>query len=370
MSQFKFQMGTRVFFGKDCINNNKAEIIKYGKKAFIVTGKASGKKSGALDDIISVLNEASVEYCIFDRVENNPSLENVKEGGNEAARFNADFVIGIGGGSPLDASKAIAILAVNDIEPSRLLKNEFTNKPLPIIAVPTTAGTGSEVTAASILTIKDLQTKMSFVHEDVFPKAAFIDAKYTESMSYDTAVNTAIDALSHAIEGYLNRTASIMSDLYAVEAIKVFGECMDNLIENRLDYDARERLLYSSMLAGMAIAQTGTTIAHGMGYSLTYFKDIPHGKANGLLLTEYLKFNSEAAGEKIKKVLGLLNFKNIGEFQAFMGKLIKKEMVFSEEELKLYASLAMKQRSTLKNLREVAEEDLFIILRKSLMEKE
>lgn len=369
MLQFNFQTGTKVFFGRDCINNNKAEIIKYGKKAFIVTGRTSGKLSGALDDIISVLDEAGIEYSIFDRVENNPSLENVKEGGNEAAGFNADFVIGIGGGSPLDASKAIAILAVNDIEPVKLLKNEFTNKPLPIIAVPTTAGTGSEVTAASILTIKDLRTKMSFVHEDVFPKAAFIDAKYTESMSYDTAVNTAVDALSHAIEGYLNRTASIMSDLLAVEAIKVFKACMDGLIANRLDYDTRERLLYSSMLAGMTIAQTGTTIAHGMGYSLTYFKDIPHGKANGLLLAEYLKYNSEVAGEKVNRVLELLDLKNIDEFQTFMGKLIKNEITFSEEELKLYASLAMKQRSTLKNLRAVAEEDLFMILNKSLQGK-
>ncbi len=368
MTQFRFQLGTKVFFGKDCINNNKPEIVKYGKRAFIVTGRTSGRKSGALDDVIGVLNEAGIEYTVYDRIENNPSLENVKEGGNEASGFNSDFVIGIGGGSPLDASKAIAILAVNDIDPFKLLKNEFTNKPLPIIAVPTTAGTGSEVTAASILTIKDLQTKMSFVHEDVFPRAAFIDAKYTESMSYDVAVNTAIDALSHAIEGYLNRISNIMSDLYAIEAMKVFRECIGNLLDNSLDYDARERLLYSSMLAGMTIAQTGTTIAHGMGYSLTYFKDIPHGKANGLLLSEYLRYNSETAGEKVQRILDVLGFKNIDEFEGFMGKLIRNEIGFSTEELRIYASLAMKQRSTLKNVRDVTEEDMFEILNKSLME--
>lgn len=367
MTQFKFQLGTKVFFGKDCMLSNKSEIIKLGKRAFIVTGKASGKKSGALNDIVEILEAAGIEYTVFDNVENNPSLENVKEGGNAAAGFKADFIIGIGGGSPLDASKAIAVLATNDIDPIKLIKLEFSNKPLPIIAIPTTAGTGSEVTAASIMTVKDLQTKMSFVHEDVFPKVAFIDAKYTQSMSYEIAVSTAVDALSHAIEGYLNKTATVMSDFYALETLRVFRNCINSLIENKLDYDARERLLYASMLAGMTIAQTGTTIAHGMGYSLTYFKGIQHGKANGLLLTEYLKYNVDVAKEKVQNVLSALNLKNIDEFGAVMGKLIQNDKEFSEDELKFYASLAIKQRSTLKNLRTVTEEDMYVILKKSLV---
>lgn len=367
MNKFKFQSGTKVFFGANCLFDNKSEITKLGKKAFIITGKTSGFKSGALTDIISILNEANIEYQIFDKIENNPSLENVKEGGAACREAKADFIVGIGGGSPLDAAKAIAILAVNDIEPIQLLKNQFTQKPLPIAAIPTTAGTGSEVTAASILTIPEYETKMSFVHEDVFPKAAFLDAKYTESMTRDIAVNTAIDAMSHAIEGYLNKTASPMSDIFALESLEIFGACIENLCDNKFDSETREKLLYASMLAGLTIAQTGTTIAHGMGYSLTYFKDIPHGKANGLLLAEYLRYNCEAAQDRVQAVLNALNLISIDDFEKIMNKLIINDIDFTQEELKKYSSLAVKQKSTAKNLRSTNEEDMYKIMEKSLM---
>lgn len=366
MNKFKFQSGTKVFLGSDCLFDNKNEILKLGKKAFIVTGKTSGHRSGALSDIVKILDEAGIKYEIFDKIENNPSLQNVKDGGTACRMSGADFIIGIGGGSPLDAAKAIAILAVNDIEPIKLLKNEFTKKPLPIAAIPTTAGTGSEVTAASILTIPEYETKMSFVHEDVFPKVAFLDAKYTESMTRDVAVNTAIDAMSHAIEGYLNKTASPMSDIFALESLKIFSTCMENLCEGKFDKDTREKLLYASMLAGITIAQTGTTIAHGMGYSLTYFKDIPHGKANGLLLTEYLKYNYEAAQDRVDSVLKALKLMSIDDFEKIMKRLISNDVEFSQEELKKYSSLAMKQRSTAKNLRAVNEEEMYGILDRSL----
>ncbi|MDP4182687.1 MAG: iron-containing alcohol dehydrogenase family protein [Bacillota bacterium] len=366
MTKFKFQSGTKAYFGKDCMFDNKGDLIKLGKKAFIVTGKTSGKTSGALDDVVSIFEGVGIKYEVFDKIENNPSLENVKLGGMAAANSDADFIVGIGGGSPLDAAKAIAILATNDIEPIQLIKNDFYNRPLPIAAIPTTAGTGSEVTAASILTIPEYETKMSFVHEDVFPKVAFLDAKYTESMSRDIAVNTAVDAMSHAIEGYLNKTATLVSDMFAIEALNVFGECLINLGENNFDYETREKLLYSSMLAGLTIAQTGTTIAHGIGYSLTYFKNIPHGKANGLLLTEYLRFNNSVAKDRIQNVLNALKIKSIDDFGSYMKKLVISDIEFSEDELKKYASLAMKQKNTAKNLRSVCEEDMYEILLKSL----
>jgi alcohol dehydrogenase class IV len=174
--QFKFQLATRVFLGTGCIRQNREELLKLGKKAVIITGRNSAKASGALNDIIEILREASLEYHVYDKIENNPTLENVREAGLEAKSFGADFVIGIGGGSPLDAAKAVAVLAVNSIQPSELYTNTFENKPLPIAAIPTTAGTGSEVTPYSILNRNDLETKMSFGNEDTFPKIAFMDA--------------------------------------------------------------------------------------------------------------------------------------------------------------------------------------------------
>ncbi|ADU73261.1 alcohol dehydrogenase class IV [Acetivibrio thermocellus AD2] len=355
---FKFKIGTKVFFGKECVKENKAVFKDFGKRALLVTGKNSAKASGAFSDVVEVLEEYGIDYEIYDRVANNPSLENVKEGGEAARKFDADFIIGIGGGSPLDASKAVAVLATNDIEPVDLYKNVFENKPLPIIAIPTTAGTGSEVTPYSILTRDDMKTKKSFGNEDTFPAVAFIDARYTESMSYETTVDTALDAFTHALEGYLGRRSTPVSDILAVEAIRIFGECLENLLNNKFDYDVREKLLYMSMLGGMVISHTGTTIIHGMGYSLTYFKDIPHGRANGMLVREYLKYNYEAAKEKTDNVLRLLKVPSIDAFGEIIDRLIPQKPVLTKEEIELYASLAMKQNSTLSNARTVVKEDM------------
>lgn len=364
--QFKFHLGTKVLFGKDCIKLNKSEFLKYGKKAVIVTGKSSGKSSGALNDVVAALEENEIQYLIYDNVENNPTLENVKEGGLAAASFNAGFVIGIGGGSPLDAAKAIAVLAVNSIEPLELYKNEFTKVPLPIIAIPTTAGTGSEVTPYSILTRSDLETKMSFGNDDTFPKVAFMDASYTESMPYNVTVNTAVDALSHAMEGYLSKRSTPASDLFAVESMKIFGECIENLIQDKFDFDVREKLLYMAILGGMVISHTGTTVVHGMGYSLTYFKDIPHGMANGLLLAEYLKFNYDFSKEKIDNVLQYLKVNDFDEFDMKMRKMMPSVITLSHEELNRYAAITMKQRSTGYNIKPVTEDDIIKILDSSM----
>lgn len=364
--EFKFLMPTKVLLGKDCVDKNKAVFKEYGNKAFIVTGEWSGKSSGALDDVIRILEEAGIGYEVYDKVGNNPTLDNVKDGGNAASKFGADFIIGIGGGSPLDAAKAVAVLAVNDMEPAELYNNTFARKPLPIIAIPTTAGTGSEVTPYSILTRKDMQTKMSFGNEDIFPKVAFLDARYTESLPYDVTVNTVVDALSHAVEGYISKRSMPVSDALAQEAMEKIGQCLGNLKNKELDFDTREKLLYASMLAGMVIAHTGTTIVHGMGYSLTYFKDIPHGEANGMLMKEYFKYNYEAAGQKIDNILKLLGVNNIDDFGAMIDDLLARKVGVSDEELELYASLAMKQRSTSFNAREVVQSDLVTILRNSL----
>ena len=287
--QFTFQAKTKVFFGEDCLSANKASLAQLGSRALIVTGKTSGAASGALSDLEKILDDLGGAWALFDAVENNPSLDTVAAGAALAAAFSPDFIVGIGGGSPLDAAKAIAVLAVNDIRPVDLFNNQFTNTPLPVAAIPTTAGTGSEVTPYAILTRDDLQTKKSFGNELTFPAFAFLDAKYTASMPEEVAVHTAVDAFSHALEGFLNKRSTSMSDMISVASMGVFGECIPSLRARLFDKDTRERLLYMSMLAGIVISQTGTTSVHSMGYCLTYFKSVPHGKANGLLLGEYLK---------------------------------------------------------------------------------
>jgi len=361
--QFKFRIATKVFFGEGCLNKNKSEIAGFGKKCMIVTGRSSGKKSGALDDMTKALEELSIDYIIYDKIENNPSLENVADAGKIAREEKVDFIAGIGGGSPLDASKAVAVLAVNDIQPVELFNNAFDNRPLPIIAIPTTAGTGSEVTPYSILTRNDIKNKMSFGNDDIFPAVAFLDARYTESLPYSVTVDTAIDALSHAVEGYTNKRSTIMSDIFAVEAISVFGECLDNLLTNKIDYRIREKLLYMAMLGGMVISHTGTTIVHGLGYPLTYYKGIPHGRANGMLMAEYLKFNYEAIKDKADNILRLLRVGSLDEFGKIMKKLVNTELSLSEDEITLFASTGAKHRSVAQNPRDIAVSDMVSILK-------
>ena len=367
--QFKYYIGTRVIFEKNCVQLHKAELGKYGGKAFLVTGRRSAKESGAIDDISDVLEEQDIEYNIFDRVENNPTIENVAEGGREARNNKADFIIGIGGGSPLDASKAIAVLASNDIDPVALYGNTFESKPLPVIAVPTTAGTGSEVTPYAVLTRNDLQTKMSFGNEYTFPVLAFMDAVYTESMPYDVTVNTAVDALSHAVEGYLSRRSTPVSDIFAVEAINIFGLCLNRLITGSIDFETREKLLYMAMLGGMVISHTGTTIIHGMGYNLTFFKGLPHGKANGLLIAEYLNFNYEYSKGKIDKILKTLGMSCIKEFGDLIKSLMGCSLSLKAEEIEKFSFITMQQKSTSYNIRNVNDTDIKDIYRKVFEEK-
>lgn len=362
--QFKFHMPTKAYFGEGCIAQYSSELARYGSKAFIITGGRSARASGALADVSSALKQLSIEYTIFEQVENNPSTHTVKNGGIAARQAGADFIIGIGGGSPLDAAKAIAVLAVNEMEPEELFSNIFKNKPLPVIAVPTTAGTGSEVTPYSVLTRKDLETKGSFGTPETFPVLAFLDPHYTESQSPEVTVNTAVDAFSHCVEGYLGKRRTPTTDALAQEGIQLFGTCLESLRSGRITYGDREKLLYISMLGGMVIAHTGTTIVHGAGYSLTYFKDIPHGKANGYLMSEYLRFNYEYEKDRIDQILKLMNLRTMDEMEEVMAALIGRAPKLEEAEIKKFAQLTMKQRSTATNARPVQVSDIEEILRK------
>jgi alcohol dehydrogenase class IV len=345
MNEFKFHMPVKVFFGADCLNNNASELLKYGKRALIVTGGHSAHRSGALDDVIRILNESGADHEIFSSVENNPGLDSVGRAGEMAASFGADMIVGIGGGSPLDAAKAAAVLATNPIDPIRLYENVFQNKPLPIVAIPTTAGTGSEVTQYSILTRKDVGTKMSFGNESTFPVLAFLDPNYTMSMPPDVTANTAVDAFSHAMEGYLSKRAGPMSDDLALASMRYFAMCREALLSGDPNYTDRENLLYSSLLAGTVIAQTGTTALHAMGYALTYYKGVAHGRANGLLMEEYLRFNESEAGDRIALALKTAGFDGIADLGNFMRSLFPDRIEILPEEAADFEKLALLQRS-------------------------
>lgn len=347
--EFLFSMPTRIFFGAECIRKNGSAMKAFGKRAMIVTGKHSARACGALDDVQAVLAENGIESVLFDKVENNPSVETVDEAAQLARAEKTEFIIGIGGGSPIDAAKAIAVLAANeDRKALDLFRNDF-QKVQPIVAVPTTAGTGSEATPYSVLLRKDMETKVSFGTPQTFPTMAFLDTKYTMSLSENITINTAIDAFTHSLEGYLAKRSTVMSDALALSGIEAFGKCLPHLISFTLDQEDRDNLMYASLIGGMVIAHTGVTIAHGMGYCYTYFHDIPHGKANGLLVREYLKYNAPACEQKIQKVLELLHCNTIDELGAYLELLIGKAPELTEEDVEKYTELTMIQKGSIAN---------------------
>lgn len=348
---FKYLMPTKIIAGENAVKENTADLI-LGKKAMIVTGKSSGAKSGALSDVTEVLNKEGIEYIVYDCISNNPTIEETVKGGKAAKDFGADFIIGIGGGSPLDASKAIAVFAVNepkegsDFEMYDIFSGKYKNKPLPMAAIPTTAGTGSEVTPYSILTLHKEHNKKSFSSPDVFYKTAFLDGRYTLNLPLQIARNTAVDALSHLLEGLTDKKSSPASDYIALEGLRIIGKHIDALKTGDFNVEVCTRLLWAAALGGIVISQTGTTIVHSMGYALTYYKNIPHGMANGLLLGEYLERTNKVLPEKIACAMNALGM-TLSEFKAFLKSVLPCEEKFSEEELREWAKTSIKAKNAI-----------------------
>ncbi len=341
---FRYYMPVKTFFGRDCVKKNSAEFKNFGSRALIVTGKHSAEKNGSLADVASALNTAGIPFTHFNRIEPNPTVENVREVSEAARGCGADFIIGIGGGSPLDAAKAAAILAANDITDDDLFNLNFKNMPLKIAAIPTTAGTGSEVTPYSILSYKKISNKRSVASDTLFPAVALLDPHYTVTLSREVTINTAVDALSHAVEGYLAARATDVIKPFAIESITLLGEALPVLVNAEADYETREKLLYASMLAGIVIAHTGTTAVHAMGYPLTYHKNIDHGRANALVMCSYLKFIAPSQ-KRVSHILAAMKLDSIDKLGALIDALLGEKETISDDEIELFTETAIQGKN-------------------------
>lgn len=311
---------TQIYNEPDCVLNHAKEICSYGKKALIVTGKHSAKTNGSLKDITDVLGNGHIAYSIFDEIEENPSVETVMKARNFGLQEKVDFVIGIGGGSPLDASKAIALMIANPDQNEDILYDSISLPSLPVIAIPTTCGTGSEVTPYAILTLHQQRTKKSISHR-IFPKLALLDIKYLKSLPHETLVNTAVDALAHLIESYLNANTNELNRIYSSEGLRIYNKCKKCLIDRSFSDIDYLSLLNMSMLGGMAIAHTGTSLPHGLSYAVTYELSVPHGKAVGIFLSSFVKYYPDY--NSAKEVLHFMDFDNIDEFEKHMALLTR-----------------------------------------------
>lgn len=335
-----FFMPTRVLFGRGVLTQN-AEHLRLGKHALIVTGRHSAKLCGALDDVTAVLSAAGIAYTVFDKITENPPLLTCHEGGKLAAAVGADFVIGIGGGSPLDAAKAIAAFATNPgLEPLDVYDQEKrVAHSLPIIAIPTTAGTGSEVNPYAVVTLPDGERKKTFTCADSWPCVAFVDPKYTDSLPYGTTVSTALDAFAHALESYLSPKSSVLSENAALFAAEKIWDVLSQY-PDAFTPDMRDALSVASTAAGVAISVTGTGFPHPLGYSITLLDGIPHGRACAAFAEDYITYNEKhpVGKERIARFAAAIGT-TPKVMKTYLPALAEVELSFTDEEIELRVAL-------------------------------
>ncbi len=325
-----FFMPTKVLYGKDIILKNRELIRDLGENFLIISGKSS-QKNGSLDDVLDALEGKNVQ--IYDETPENPPTDIIKPIAQK--NYDADVVIGLGGGSPMDAAKAVAVLIENHLLSAEDLYDKTKySRAKTIVCIPTTAGSGSEVTQYSVLTFNG--KKRGFSHECVFPKISFVDYKYTMTLGKNLTISTALDALSHAMEGYISLKSTPFSDTLAIESMKIIKEYLPKLLDDPENEFYRERIMFASTLAGMVIAQTGTTIAHALGYNLTTDKDVKHGLATAVFLPFELREASKFVKEKVDTVFKIFDG-SLYEFFALLG--VRLYIIISDEEINRWANI-------------------------------
>ena len=312
----KYYMPVKVYDETDCVRAHAKEICALGSHALIVTGQRSAFENGSFDDITAVLKENGVRFEVFSGVEENPSTETVFAAKERFGSSGIDLVIGVGGGSPMDAAKAIALVLLHDdygIEDLYDAQKESTA--LPIVCIPTSCGTGSEVTGVSVLTRHDKKTKVSMVHK-VFPDIALIDGKYLCSAPRSLIVNSSVDALSHMIESRLSKKADDYVRMLTDTGLKMWASIRDCLTGKKTcSKNDFSLLMRSSAIAGMSIAQSGTSVPHALSYILTYDLAIPHGRAVAFFLSGFL---AAAPETERNDIIHLSGFSGMPDFDSFI----------------------------------------------------
>lgn len=315
VQSLNYHMPTRIIFGPGRMLEAGKEAKAMGKKAFLVTGRKAMKKLGVTDRLIDNLKSSGLDVTLFDKTEPNPSKETVHEGAELLKKEKADLVIGLGGGSALDAAKAIAVIASSggDIW-DYVGMDKITNPVLPIIAIPTTAGTGSEVTHIAVVSDKRNKLKDAVVSHHIFPQVALVDPELMIYMPQYVTASTGIDVLAHAIETYTSNFAQPISGTLALRAIELCSRNLPIASLKEKDIEARANMALASTLAGMAIAQSDTTVAHIIGEALGAFFNVDHGVAVGILLPYVMEYNlctnlqkfaeiAHAMGERIESLM-------------------------------------------------------------------
>ncbi len=275
--------------------SSAGELLKgLGSKALVCVGGSSARKNGSLDRLLHSLEAAGLSSAVFEGIPSDPDVAAVEKGYALCRQSGCDLVVGMGGGSVLDTAKAVGLLAVNggsvtDYETSRPPKPM-----LPMLAVPTTAGTASEVTKMAVITDPAQKKKMLLNCEEILPSVALLDVELTYSLPAKIAAATGMDALTHAMEAYLSDRASPLTDLYAIKAVGMIAKNIHGATYNPKNKAAKREMLLGQMFAGLAFSNTMTCLVHSMSRPLGVYYGIPHGEANAVLLATVMEYNLPA----------------------------------------------------------------------------
>ena len=300
------------YFGQGAIQEILNEIKNRHFKKALVTSTPDLFEFKVATKVTDLLDAAGIDYEIYDGIKPNPTIENVTAGVDACKAAGADVIVAVGGGSPIDTSKAIATIITNpEFADVRSLEGlaPTKNPCLPIIAVTTTSGTAAEVTINYVITDVEKNRKFVCVDPHDIPIVAIVDPDMSASMPTGLCAATGMDALVHAVEGYITKGAWELTDMLHLKAIEIIGRSLRSAVAG--DYAGREAMSLGQYIAGMGFSNVGLGIVHSMAHPLSAVYDIPHGKACAMLLTAVLKFNAPATGEKYREIARVMGVPNV-----------------------------------------------------------
>lgn len=308
----RFVLNEKSYHGHGAVNAIVDEVKERGfKKAMVCSDK--GLIDAKVTQIVTdLLDKSNLDYEVYSEIKPNPTIKNVQTGVEFCKKIGADYIIAIGGGSSIDTAKAIGIIINNkEHEDVRSLEGAVTTKnpSLPIIAVPTTAGTAAEVTINYVITDEEKDRKFVCVDPHDIPVVAIIDPQMMEKMPKGLTASTGMDALTHAIEGYITAGAWELSDMFHLKAIEIISRSLRRAVEN--DKQGREDMALGQYVAGMGFSNVGLGIVHSMAHALGALYDTPHGVANAIILPTVMEYNAEATGEKYKDIAKAMGVKDV-----------------------------------------------------------
>ena len=386
MSTTKFVLNETSYFGNGAREVLAEEIIKRGfKKVFLVSDK-SLVEAGVAAKVEEELKKANIEYTLYSEIKPNPTIKNVLDGVEACKESGADLIVAVGGGSSMDTAKGISIVMTNpDRSDIRTLNgaSNTVNRGMPVIAMPTTAGTAAEVTINYVITDEERKIKMVCVDPHDIPIIAIVDTELMASMPKSLAAATGLDALTHGIEGYITKAHNLMSDMFHMKAIKLIFENLTKAVNDK-DPEAIEKIGYAQYIAGMGFSNVGLGIVHSMAHQLGAVYDTPHGIANAMLLPTVMRFNGEnpETAQRFREILceigrpdaAHLNDQDvINTFVWMISELSKSVGVTQkitdygarEEDFEMLAEKAMQDPCKPGNPREVSKEEFVELFRRA-----